>query len=107
MAPKKMIIPSLSSGQLAKRWAVGVDRVKQLIDEGQLPGAFRLPSSGRYGEVVRIPMDSVEAVEDEWAVNAKRKARRRRRKSTSSLENFPELNQPHEHDGRSPSDAAD
>ena len=43
-------------GQLAQHWAVGKDRVQSLVLAGRIPGAFTIPSSGRYGETVKIPL---------------------------------------------------
>jgi hypothetical protein len=52
-------LEALTPGQLARRWGLGVDRVRQLIQEGELPGAFRVPSAGRYGEAIRVPLATV------------------------------------------------
>jgi len=59
---------ALTPGQLARRWGLGVDRVRGLIQSGKVPGAFRVPSAGRYGKAVRIPLAAVLQAEKEWAV---------------------------------------
>lgn len=45
---------ALSVGQLARRWGVGAERIRRLVESGMLPGSFKVPSAGRYGEAVRI-----------------------------------------------------
>ena len=85
---------SLSVGQLAARWGVGVDRIRRMIEAGQLPGTFRLPSAGRYGQAVRIPIDVVLKLEESWTavqVPAKKKPPRRQGGSLAALKHFPEL----------------
>lgn len=88
---------ALSIGQLARRWGLGADRVRRLVENGLLPGSFKVPSAGRYGEAVRIPLSTVLQAEDDWAVvpsdkeATRRKRRGRRRQSSPTLENFPEL----------------
>jgi hypothetical protein len=59
---------SLTIGQLARRWAVSRDRVQRLVDAGFLPGAFRIPSAGRYAATVKIPIATVLKVESNWQV---------------------------------------
>lgn len=101
---------SLSVGQLAKRWAVGVDRIRKLIEEGQLPEAFRVPASGVYGEALRIPIKTIQAAEAKWTVEKRSQPRRKKRPNgKAALLNFPEIefNQSDEHDERSPSNAPD
>lgn len=87
---------ALTVGQLAKRWAVSVDRVRKLVELGLLPGAFRIPSAGRYGATVKIPLDAVRKAESDWAITpshvTKPQARRRKnRDTTPALKHFPEL----------------
>jgi len=94
---------SLSVGQLAVRWALSSDRIHRLIDAGKLPGAFRVPSAGRYGEAVRIPLSSVEAAETKWSIapNATIAERPPPRPTSPSplMKHFPELNhEPHQRD---------
>jgi len=60
---------ALTIGQLAQHWAIGKGRVQSLVLEGHIPGAFKIPSSGRFGETVKIPLASVLLVEQEWAIN--------------------------------------
>ena len=38
---------ALSVGQLARRWGLGADRVRRLVESGLLPGAFKVPSAGK------------------------------------------------------------
>ena len=61
-------LEALTPGQLAKRWGIGVDRVRRLVDSGQIPGAFRIPGVGRYGEAIKIPLAAVIEREQEWAI---------------------------------------
>ncbi len=84
-------------GQLAQKWAVGKDRVQSLVLAGRIPGAFTIPSSGRYGETVKIPLASILLVEQEWAINpdegrrTKPPQRRQRNGHSPKLKHFPEL----------------
>ena len=48
-----------SVGQVAKRWGISPDRVRQLIDAGKLAGTFEIPSAGRFGKALRIPAETV------------------------------------------------
>jgi hypothetical protein len=60
---------ALTIGQLARRWGVSADRVRKLVLGGQLPGAFVIPSAGRYGETLKVPLATVIRVEtQDWAV---------------------------------------
>lgn len=60
---------TLTIGQLAKRWGVSAARIRQLVEAGQLPGAFQIPSAGRYGAVTKIPLAIVMEVETEgWVL---------------------------------------
>jgi hypothetical protein len=87
----------LSPGQLAKRWGLGVDRVRRLVENGQLPGAFKVPAAGRYGEAIRIPLAAVVQAEQDWAIPPElggqlpRKRRGRLGNSPPTLQHFPEL----------------
>lgn len=87
--------PSLSVGQLAKRWGVSVERIKRLVDAGKLPGSFTIPSAGRYGKAVRIPAKTVRRAEADWAPVARagggEPRRTRRRPQAAGLRHFPEL----------------
>lgn len=92
-----------SVGQLARRWGLGMDRVRRLIESGLLPGAFRVPSSGKYGEAIRIPLSTVLKAEEQWAIpnhsqnRASTPPRYPRRGGVPELTHFPELTR--EHDG--------
>ena len=50
---------TLTIGQLAKRWGIGRDHARGLVDHNAIRGAFTIPSAGRYGETIRIPLASV------------------------------------------------
>lgn len=96
---------ALTPGQLARRWGIAVDRVRRLIHSGQLPGTFLIPSSGRYGEAVRIPLVTILQAEQAWTIaptdvsSRPRRQRARQQRSPSTLKNFPELSaSPLEHD---------
>ncbi len=95
MPRPKTQVEAFTPGQLAKRWGIGVDRVRALVDAGRLTGAFRIPSAGKYGEAVKIPADTVERAEQDWQVSPasspKRPPSRRGRNSCPALRNFPEL----------------
>jgi hypothetical protein len=68
--PRARIQPTaLSLGQLAERWSVSPDRVRALVESGKLPGAFRIPSAGKYGATVKVPLSVIEAVEQQWALS--------------------------------------
>ena len=91
----------LSVGQLARRWGLGVDRVRRLIESGLLPGAFRVPLSGKYGEAIRFPLSTVPKAEEQWAIpkdsqnRAGTPPRRLRRGGVPELTHFPELTREH------------
>jgi hypothetical protein len=85
---------SLSVRQLALRWGVGESRIKSLIETGELP-AFTLPSAGRFGKTIRIPLASVKAAERDWSVlpshTASEKRHSVRQPAKRTLHHFPEL----------------
>lgn len=94
-----------SVGQLAKRWGVSVQRIKQLIDAGKIPGTFVIPSAGRFGSALRIPVDSVVQAEQDWLVfpridRPRRVSSNDNAASTPSLKFFPELRD--QYDSESP-----
>ena len=84
-----------SIGQVAKRWKISPERVRQLIDNGVLAGAFEIPSAGRFGKALRIPLEAVLAAEQQWAIASSPassiKRPRRRSSSQLALKHFPEL----------------
>lgn len=85
---------TLTVGQVAKRWSVAVERVRQLVAAGYLPGAFVIPSAGRYGETVKIPLAVVEAAEERWRlVPVAREAAKPvpPTRGSSALKHFPDL----------------
>lgn len=83
----------LTVGQLAKRWGVGADRIRKLIDAGFLPGTFRIPAAGRYGETTKIPLRIITDVEQQWLVAQPkvRTVRPRSHRNGTILDHFPEL----------------
>lgn len=96
MPREKIELAALTPGQLAQRWGVGVERIHALIQAGQLPGAFTIPSAGRFGETIKIPMESIRQAEQDWAVVPVDKERRRpprshRQGDIPTLQHFPEL----------------
>jgi excisionase family DNA binding protein len=89
---------TLTIGQLARRWGISRDHVRQIIQDGHLRGVFSIPSAGRYGAVVKIPLDSVLQAETEnWAVTPKKGGRVRPRRSPQrddpgpAFKHFPKL----------------
>src|SRR4051794_18692446 len=88
---------ALTIGQLAKRWGVGTDRVRRLVLAGPLPGTFTIPSAGRYGATVKIPLATVIQVETTaWATAPNGSGpgperSRRRNDSGPALRHFPKL----------------
>jgi hypothetical protein len=87
---------TLTIGQLAKRWGVSADRVRKLVLGGQLPGAFTIPSAGRYGATVKVPLATVLQVEADWAVAPAKQAARPKRPrrgddSGPAFRHFPKL----------------
>jgi len=93
---------ALSIGQLARRWGLGADRVRRLVENGLLPGSFKVPSAGKYGEAVRIPLSTIQQAEKQWAISdhgqvqMDRLPRRRRRGSRPKLTHLPELSREHD-----------
>lgn len=88
----------LSIGQLAKRWSVTPERVRRLVEAGHLAGAFRIPSAGRFGETMKIPLEVVRRAETDWSIapisESGRKRFRRQRQlglSANATKHFPEL----------------
>jgi hypothetical protein len=88
---------ALTVGQLAKRWGISTNRVRQLVEGGYLPGVFMIPSAGRYGTTLKIPLATVIQVERKnWALllkgeQASPKPRRRPCDSNPALRHFPAL----------------
>jgi hypothetical protein len=89
---------TLTVGQLAKRWGIGRDHAGKLADANAIPGIFTIPSAGRYGATVRIPLSSVLLAEQEWAnspedhPSSRRPQRRQENGHAQKLKHFPELN---------------
>jgi hypothetical protein len=88
---------ALTVGQLARRWGVSADRVRQLVRAGRLPGAFTIPSAGRYAATLKVPLAVVVRVETEdWAVapesaESRPKPRRPQGDRGPALRHFPRL----------------
>lgn len=90
-------LEALTPGQLARRWGVSAARVRMLVESGRIPGTFRIPGVGRYGDTVKIPLASILKKEQEWAIaptDAESSRRRPTRRSGQGqrLKHFPELN---------------
>ncbi len=84
---------TLSIGQVAKRWRVGRQRIRKLVEAGQLT-AFRIPSAGRLGQAIRIPLSAVLEAEADWALVPPAGAKVRRNlapPSVGPLRHFPGL----------------
>ena len=94
----------MTVGQVATRWGVSRDRVQSLLNDGELCDAFVIPSSGRFGETLKIPLETVLEAETRWAFNGNGRTEKRKRPlrrnngSKPNLKNFPELNAPPEQD---------
>jgi hypothetical protein len=88
---------ALTIGQLARRWGVSAARVRSLVSSGQLPGAFTIPSAGRYGATVKVPLATVIQLEtQDWSVvpenqGARPKPPRRKDDSGPAFRHFPKL----------------
>lgn len=84
----------MTIAQLARRWSVSRQGIRAMIDHGRIPGAFRVPSVGRYGASIRIPEDEIVELEKRWEIASCSEGRREKsqRKSVpTSLIHFPEL----------------
>ena len=87
---------AMTIGQIAKRWGVARNRVQSLVDSGEIRGAFLIPSTGRYGETLKIPYGSVLEAEERWALSSgnngiRKRAPRTHNNSQPTLKHFPEL----------------
>ncbi len=94
---------AVTIGQLAKRWGISRDHVRQLLSDGCLPGVFTIPSAGRYGAVTKIPLASVvQAETEDWAAAREKTPRARPRPSRRgddpgpAFRHFPKLRATHE-----------
>ena len=67
----------LSVGQLANRWKVSPDRIRGLINSGHIPDVFQIPSAGRFGTTLKIPLSVVRQLEADWAVHPMKRKKRR------------------------------
>ncbi len=84
-------VATVTVGQLATRWGVSADRIRGLIDAGQIQGAFQIPSAGRFGSTVKIPLCVVESLEADWQVGRTYPKRRRSPETISGLRHLPGL----------------
>lgn len=75
-ADQQHIPETLSVGQLAKRWSVSPERIRRLIDCGLIPEVFRIPSAGRFGATLKIPLSAIKDVESQWQVTPTRQRKR-------------------------------
>lgn len=97
MAREKSICITLTVGQLARRWGVSAERIRRLVEAGHLPDTFTIPSAGRYGAIIKIPMATVLAAESTWthlpkSIEPKRRApRRANNKPALDFRHFPGL----------------
>ncbi len=89
-------LDTLTVSQLAQRWHVDPSRIHALIRAGFFPGAFRIPSAGRFGEAVKIPLADVLEAQKKWAIQPIDTERPKRTTRgtvvTGGYRNFPELN---------------
>ena len=89
-------LDTLTVSQLAQRWHVDPSRIHALIRAGFFPTAFRIPSAGRFGEAIKIPLADVLEAQQKWAIQPVDTERPKRRKQgtvvTGAYRNFPELN---------------
>lgn len=90
-----MKIEFLSITELANRWNVSRERVKAMVNHGLLPGTVILPSAGRFGTAVKIPLCEIMELETQWQVGSKSPKSPQRIRAVRSvaprLEHFPEL----------------
>jgi hypothetical protein len=104
---------TLTIGQLAKRWSIGRDHARGLVDHNTIRGVFTIPSAGRYGKAIRIPLASVLLAEREWGdssdgnypPNSPCPRPRRSNGGSPRLKHFPELNTEPEDAAQCPEDA--
>ncbi len=101
---------SISVGRLAKRWGIGTERVQAMIRSGLIPGAFSMPSCGRFGQTIRIPLARIYEVEARWRLSPqetklRQKSPQRQSEGGGSSSHFPELMS--EHDAECLSDDRD
>jgi hypothetical protein len=85
---------ALSVSALAKRWGCGVERIHAMVRSGLIPGAFQVPSCGRYGKTIRIPIDAILRVEAKWTIAAQTfetEVKNRTVRKVPAPTHFPEL----------------
>ena len=103
--PRDKVGPeALTIGQLAARWGVGPERVRALVDSDLLADSFEIPSAGRYGATVKIPLATIRDAEAKWRLSNKTISAqscappRRRDNRRVALKHFPNLNGDARHD---------
>jgi hypothetical protein len=88
---------TLTISQLAKRWHIDRAYARDLAEQEEILEAFTLPSTGRHGKAVRIPIASVLQAQRHWANHPednpllKRQRRRPTNGHSQKLKHFPEL----------------
>lgn len=79
---------SLTVGLVAARLGIERSHVRALVESGEFPNAYVIPSAGRYGETTKIPKADVEAALERWKVQGipepKRTAKRKAVKARAS-----------------------
>lgn len=89
---------ALTISELAKRWSVSRERVRAMIDQGTIIGAFILPSAGRFGRTIKIPLSAVISLEETWRTYADGRDPTQKREAPKPpaprLDHFPELLEP-------------
>jgi len=104
MPRHRATIEALTVGQLAKRWGLGPKHVRELVNSDLLPDSFEIPSAGRYGATVKIPLATIRDAEAKWRLSNKTISAqacappRRRDNRRVALKHFPTLNGDARHD---------
>jgi hypothetical protein len=100
----------LTIGQLAKRLGIGRDHARALVDKNIIRDAFTIPSAGRFGKAVRIPLASVLQAQREWTDSPAghprltHPDRHRQNGRFPKLKHFPELRTEPQDDTECPED---
>lgn len=101
---------TLTVGQLARRWGVGNDRIRRMIQAGILKGSFEIPSVGRYRSAIKIPRSVIERAERDWGIGPRPNSirpRQRPSRTGPALKHLPELATMLEPDAESPASEKD
>ena len=65
-----------------------------MVRRGQLPGTFTIPVSGRFGRKIKIPIETVLKLEEQWQLDGGAAPQRPVKKPKAvapSFHHFPEL----------------